>query len=332
MSLYIRNKTWWIYLITQTGAKIRRSTHTDDKKEAQKVHDLLKAKLIQSPRFFIKGQATLTDAVERWYEEASHKATFERDKQILAFFCQSLGNIKLCDLTAEHIRLVLREKKCKRGTINCYLATIKAVLRRAERVWEMVEHAPSISLLPDVERRIRYLTKDEARNLLSELPLHLKEMALFSLSTGLRASNVTGLAWSQVDLKRNHLWIHPDQAKAKKAIAVPLNHSAREVIERQMGKHESFVFTFRGKPVATRPNNHAWRKALKRAGIKNFKWHDLRHTWASWHIQAGTPLHVLQELGGWSSYEMVRRYAHLSSDHLHAYSQRIETQDLLGKI
>ena len=53
------------------------------------------------------------------------------------------------------------------------------------------------------------------------------------------------------------------------------------------------------------------------------RWHDLRHTWASWHVQAGTPLHVLQELGGWESVEMVRRYAHLSSDHLVAYVDRM---------
>jgi len=48
----------------------------------------------------------------------------------------------------------------------------------------------------------------------------------------------------------------------------------------------------------TRANNHAWRKALKRTGIEDFRWHDFRHTWASWHVQAGTPLNVLQELGG----------------------------------
>ena len=54
----------------------------------------------------------------------------------------------------------------------------------------------------------------------------------------------------------------------------------------------------------------------KRAGIENFRWHDLPHTWASWHVQNGTSLQELQQLGGWSSYDMVLRYAHLSSDHL----------------
>jgi integrase len=70
-------------------------------------------------------------------------------------------------------------------------------------------------------------------------------------------------------------------------------------------------------------NTKAWRAALLQAGLKNFRWHDLRHTWASWHAQAGTPLNVLQEMGGWASADMVRRYAHLSVTHLRDHAERI---------
>ena len=97
--------------------------------------------------------------------------------------------------------------------------------------------------------------------------------------------------WSQVDQERRLAWIHPDQAKARKAIPVPLNADALAVLESRKGKHSTFVFTYRENPikqVATK----AWKNALGRAGIKNFRWHDLRHTWASWHVQQGTPLHV----------------------------------------
>ncbi|OFZ67423.1 MAG: hypothetical protein A2V79_05905 [Betaproteobacteria bacterium RBG_16_56_24] len=65
------------------------------------------------------------------------------------------------------------------------------------------------------------------------------------------------------------------------------------------------------------------RKDRECIGIENFRWHDLRHTWASWHIQEGTPQHVLQELGGWSTPEMVQKYAHLSADHLAPYADRL---------
>ncbi len=66
-----------------------------------------------------------------------------------------------------------------------------------------------------------------------------------------------------------------------------------------------------------------WRNSLKRAGIENFTWHGLRHTWASWHVQSGTPLNVLQQLGGWSSYDMVLRYAHLAPDHLSDFANNV---------
>jgi integrase len=94
-------------------------------------------------------------------------------------------------------------------------------------------------------------------------------------------------------------------------------------ITQQQGKHDVHVFTYEGNPVK-QVSTQAWYKALKRAGIESFRWHDLRHTWASWHVQNGTPLHVLQELGGWETPSMVRRYAHLAADHLAAYAGRAQ--------
>ncbi|MEY3289896.1 MAG: hypothetical protein RLZZ419_2138 [Pseudomonadota bacterium] len=154
---------------------------------------------------------------------------------------------------------------------------------------------------------------------MGELPEHLEAMAQFTLATGLRESNVTGLQWFQLDMQRHCAWIHAGQAKAEKAIAVPLGAEAMEVIRAQFGKHELYVFTYKNEPV-TRANNHAWRKALKRADIKAFSWHDLRHTWASWYVQNGTPIEVLKVLGGWSDLKMVMRYAHLSSENLQEYA------------
>ncbi len=107
-----------------------------------------------------------------------------------------------------------------------------------------------------------------------------------------------------------------------KAIAVPLSCEAIEVLRGERFKHPTHVFTFRGQPVR-QTNGKAWRAALIRAGIANFRWHDLRHTWASWHVQRGTPIYVLKELGGWADLEMVQKYAHLSSNHLAQYVERV---------
>jgi len=83
------------------------------------------------------------------------------------------------------------------------------------------------------------------------------------------------------------------------------------------------VFTFKGKPVLKAGGN-AWKKALKRASIDNFRWHDLRHTWASWLTQNGVPLHVIQEMGAWQSTEMVRRYAHLAPEQFARHARVVD--------
>ena len=116
-----------------------------------------------------------------------------------------------------------------------------------------LDRAPAVRLLKEPTRRIRFLTHDQPAALLEELPAHLRDMATFTLATGLRAANETGLTWEQGDLDRKVAWVHPDQAKARKAIAVPLNAAAIAVIGRQRGKHAERVFTYEGAPV-----RHHW--------------------------------------------------------------------------
>jgi integrase len=138
-------------------------------------------------------------------------------------------------------------------------------------------------------------------------------MAVFSVATGLRHANVTGLEWRFVDLARKHAWIPGDKHKNGRPHSVPLNAMALAVLRQQVGKHADRVFTYRGEPV-TGVNAKAWTAALKRAGINDFRWHDLRHTFATWHRQAGTPTHELQRLGGWKTGHMVERYAHVAPE------------------
>ena len=94
------------------------------------------------------------------------------------------------------------------------------------------------------------------------------------------------------------------------------------MLNRQWGKHQKYVFTYQNKPIG-QVNTKAWQNELKRCGIENFRWHDLRHTWASWLRQNDVPTWVLQELGGWKSEVMVRRYAHMSVKHLQPYAGQL---------
>lgn len=208
------------------------------------------------------------------------------------------------------------------ATVNRTLEVLRAILRKCVNEWEWLDRAPTVRMLKEPTRRVRFLTREEARTLLAALPDHLADMAAFSLATGLRRANVTGLQWTQVDFVRRLAWIHPDEAKARRAISVPLNAEAVSIIRRWLGKHPTHLFSFRGKPIR-QVSTKAWYQALKMAGIQALRWHDLRHTWASWHVQDGTPLFALQEMGGWESAEMVRRYAHLSAEHLAPYADRL---------
>lgn len=231
----------------------------------------------------------------------------------------------LVDITTDLIEHIAKEKEktgVKASSVNRMLEIVRAILNRACKAWGWLDTVPTIRMRKEESKRIRWLTKEQAKRLMRELPPHLKSMAAFTLATGLRESNVTQLQWAQVDLDREHALVHPDESKTNRAIPVPLNQQAISIIKAEKGKNAVYVFTYQGKPV-TRCNNHAWQKALKRAEIDNFRWHDLRHTWASWHVQNGTALHELQQLGGWSNYEMVLRYAHLSSDHLKLAAGRI---------
>jgi len=257
--------------------------------------------------------------------EQKEKPSLEDQKIHLRWLHGHLYGHVLAEINRDLFDNVAQARKAEgvsNSTVNRTMEITRAILRRAAFDWQWIDSVPSIRMLPEPAKRVRWITREESERLLAELPEHLAAMAGFSLATGLRESNVTGLEWSQVDLVRRVAWIHGDQTKNKRSLHVPLNAEAVLVLRRQVGKHQKWVFTYKGNRVI-KANTAAWRKTLIRAGIEKFRWHDLRHTWASWHVQAGTPLHVLKELGGWSSYDMVLRYAHLSAEHLADYAENL---------
>lgn len=170
--------------------------------------------------------------------------------------------------------------------------------------------------------RTRWLTAAEWKRLRKALPELHRQMAEFTLATGLRENNVLRLEWQQVDLRRRAAWIHPDQAKGGQAIAVPLNAAAVAVLRERGVKRKGWVF---GCPEPYwQASNRAWYDALKAARLVGFRWHDLRHTFAAWAVMGGVTLQELMALGGWKSYSMVLRYAHLSAKHLASASGKIK--------
>ncbi len=330
MSLYKRTDSphWWVK-ISHGGRTIQRSTGTPDRCKAEEYHDKLKASLWEQQRLGIKPRRSWKEAVVRWLAETADKVTHQEDIRKLRWLDAYLGHLMLDDITLDVLDRIKAEKLkvAAKPTVNRYLALVRAILLRARNDWEWVERVPKVKLYREGPGRERSITPAQAEALLRELPTHQRDVVLFALATGLRQSNVVGLEWSHVNLDAGHAWIGANQSKNRKPIAVPLNATALVVLRRQIGKHPEKVFTYAGKPIGW-ANTEAWRKALKRAGIENFRWHDLRHTWASWHRQSGTTTHELQRLGGWRSSVMVERYAHLAPDHLATAAGRIDA--LLG--
>ncbi len=117
--------------------------------------------------------------------------------------------------------------------------------------------------------------------------------------------------------------VPPDQEC--RAASVPLNGDAVAVLDAERGKHPVYCFTYCGEPIRWDLTNTAWQTALRKAGIEDFRFHDLRHTWASWHRQAGTSCDELKDLGGWNSRSMVDRYAKFATENLAIAAARIES-------
>jgi len=256
---------------------------------------------------------TWNDAAAAWLVDKHYKSSLYQDRAKIEWLRPRWGRLALSKVDRPRIMAVARLKAAEASpaTANRYLALIRSILRRAMHVWRWIDTVPHIELFPESGRRIRWLRPGQVTMLLQHLPEHQRLTVLFALATGLRQSNVVRLEWPQVDLRRRMLWVHADEAKGRRDFSIPLNQAAMDVLTMCRKKHPLRVFTYQGRPFVS-ANTRAWRRALERAGIRDFRWHDLRHTWASWHVQHGTPLFVVQDLGAWSSEQMVRRYAHLA--------------------
>lgn len=307
------------------GRRICRSTGTENKKLAEEFEQALREKLWKAYRLgYIR--KTWQEAVTS-YCLGRDVSPFKWHLVILDKYCKGKHLDELQDVRDKLVRDRLskgikshRKNGVSNTTINKTLTIFRIVLLHAKKKGWLDK--VYVEMLKESQGRVRWITRDEAERLISELPEHLKDMVRFSLVTGLRQENVTGLEWSRVDLERRVCWIQAEDHKNREPHSVPLNAEAVLVLRRQQGKHKQWVFAYRGRRL-WRINNHGWREALKRAGIENFRVHDLRHTWASWHVQNGTPLPVLQKLGGWKHINMVLKYAHLGQSHVAEYADNI---------
>lgn len=328
MSLYRRGRIWWIELTAQSG-RIRESAGTADKKAAQEYHEKLKGELWRQDRLGEAPPVTWGAAITKWQ---GIKPRGLPDRYRLA--AMDLDLEATLPLTKSQLEKELSQHHSA-GSFNRTLALIVAI-HNASGV-EPVE----IERRPMPPGRTRWLSAEEWGRLKAALEVEsplLLAAAEFTLAVGLRENNVLNLEWAQIDLRRRVAWFHGDQMKGEEPLGIPLNDAACAILALRKGMNKTYVFAQAdsGKPLY-KASNRAWYAALRLAklyrripGTKRLEvcWHTLRHTWASWHRMNGTSMDELQDLGGWKDPKMVRRYAHLSTEHLASAAARVKPVSL----
>ena len=325
------SRYWWIDVALPNGKRLCQSTRTEDRKEALALIARFKSEAFRQTNFGVKPKRSWQEAVVRYLEVKTSLRSVRDVKRICRILDPVLGKKYLTEIDGDMVWQVcewLLRRKIKPATVNRYLATIRGILRMARDEWQWIDNHPKIRLLPGEVERDRWLTREEAGRLIAACPAHLAAIVRVALATGCRASEITGLEWRRVDLKRGTAWL--DHTKNGTPRGVPLNRDAVAVLEAEKGKHPVYCFTYRGAHFSGAVGNSAWYESVKRAELGNFRFHDLRHTWASWHRQSGTSTDELKDLGGWKSRVMVDRYAKFATEHLSVAAARIES-GLLGQ-
>lgn len=317
MSLYRRGSIWWIE-ITQNGRRIRESSGTADKKAAQEYHEKRKGELWRQARLGEAPPVTWGEAVAKWLKVKPRSLS---DRYMIG--AREIPPKATLPLSAENLKK--NWTATSDGSWNRYLSLVIAICNCA---------GVSVSLKkrPTTPGRTRWLTAEEWERLkkaLDEESELLKHAAEFSVATGLRENNVLNLEWSQIDQRRRVAWWYADQVKGRVPHGLPLNDDAWAVLEARRGLHKRYVFANpdTGLPYY-KASNRAWYAALRKAKLKGVRWHDLRHTWASWAVMSGVTLGEVQRLGGWKTSQMVQRYAHFSTEHLAESAAKVKPVSL----
>jgi integrase len=327
VSIYRRKGSphWWVN-ISIAGRKTRRTTRTDDRGEAKAFEERERARLWRLNQLGDRSAVRWAEAAARWLNETT-KRSKSKDDHILTWFAAHLDDEPLSAIdrdAIEQLREMGLEEGKSKATVDRHMCVLRAVLRKSAREWGYLEAAPNVPMYAAPVPEPRWLTRGEMARLLKQLPPHLKLAAEFAVYTGLRMRSQLQLTWDRIDFTNKRLWIPGDQMKGARAHGIPLAATAVRILReaRKLNPAGDRVFQYEGKSLDD-CNTRAFQKAVERSGVGPLRWHDLRHTFAAWAIQDGVTPYELMLLGGWKTYSMVMRYAHLAPDHLAAAAAKI---------
>jgi integrase len=317
--LYKRGNVYWMcYKIN--GKLYRESTGKTSQKEAEYVQACRRKEIADEKLPDIKrANFKLAELAKEYLKWAERQRSYKDKKLWIKQLIEVFGSLDLKELNTMAIEQwqCERLKRNKPATVNRILATLKHMISKGVQ-WEMasenaLKQVRNVKLLEENNRRLRFLNVDECQTLISCCAKHLRPIVIIALNTGMRKSEILSLRWEQVDLR--HGFILLSTTKNGERREIPINTTVEDVLNEIPHSVESVhVFTNRnGSPY--RDMKKSFHTAIRSAGIHDFKFHDLRHTFASHLVMAGIDLTSVKELMGHKSLTMTMRYSHLSPTH-----------------
>ena len=323
-NLYVIKKSYW-FVFTYKGKTHRESIGRVDEiplTYARHVAGELKSRIIRGEYIPLREEnltfKEIADKYLEWYKSSRpelRKRTLkemERKIELLNSYFGNIEAVNVSEWTIENYKNRRLKEGVKPSTINNELSTLRAVLRKAKE-WGLISRdLPKVKMFRISDERVRYLSPEELRRLLSACPSHFRPLVEFAVLTGLRASEILTLKWENVDIEGEYVEIAAKNTKTRETKRIPLHPKAVEIL---MGRPYS---------VEGQGYKDIFKRACRRAGIEDFRFHDLRHTFASYLVMAGVDFYTIQELMRHSSPRMTKRYAHLSPEHMKREIRKID--------
>jgi integrase len=319
MGLVKRGK-YWCLRFTYHGQQVRRSTGTTDRRLAEAILGKVRAQIVEGRFFETLEEKTRTfdELMERYLTEHAAKKSEPRHyhgyaKRLTAFF----GGRTLGEITPKLIadyKVLRYAAGLKPASINRELASLKKAFNLAVREWEWCRENPvsKVSMERENNQRDRWLSVEEEARFLQGCAPWLHDLVTFALHTGMRMGEILALTWRGVDFSRRTVMVV--RSKNGERRTIPVNETVLSVLKEKAKVRSlktdvvfcSKVFT----PIESGHLRRSFRLALSKAQIEDFRFHDLRHTFATRLVQAGVDLYKVQRLLGHKSPIMTQRYAH----------------------
>lgn len=303
----------WYLRGTVRGQSVDESTGVAQKAAAEEIRARREAALVERSIRGSRGVSTFLEAAVSYLERGGEARYL---KPLLAHF----GSARLADIDQGAVEAAARKlyPGLRPASINRLVFTpVSAVMAHGAR--RKLCDKPSFERPEQPRGRVRWIALPEAERLIAASAEHLRPIVIFLFFTGARIGEALALDWREVDLSRAHAVF--EETKNGDRRGIPLH--PRVVAALANLKHrEGAVFRRPdGQPYAEKPDGGgqikgAFRGACRRAGIEDFRPHDCRHTWATWHYAANRDIAALMRLGGWKSVAMVLRYAHVNVEDL----------------